>query len=103
MPSQTRRSQLHSGSVHHRARPPLSGLGTSCSPEHDLHQLMPVPSQSPRPVVDLSFVPNTIASLRVPDSDATLLGVGGLEAQIHLSLYDSKSSRQEPGSSSGTL
>ncbi|KAJ7067348.1 hypothetical protein C8F01DRAFT_1121014 [Mycena amicta] len=44
------------------------------------------PSQPPRTLAELAFVPNTLTSLPVSDSDHTLLAAGGQDAEIHLSL-----------------
>ncbi|KAJ7158420.1 WD40-repeat-containing domain protein, partial [Mycena filopes] len=40
----------------------------------------------PRTLAELSFVPNTLASLPVPNTDHTLLAAGGQDAEIYLSL-----------------
>ncbi|KAG7089279.1 hypothetical protein E1B28_010978 [Marasmius oreades] len=54
--------------------------------EHDLH----APNSTPHTLVDLHYTPNTLSSLQVYDSEHTLLAAGGQEAEIHLSLHDSK-------------
>ncbi|KAI0707284.1 hypothetical protein C8Q76DRAFT_629023 [Earliella scabrosa] len=51
--------------------------------EHDLI----TPNASPRRLVDLSFTPNTISALILPDTNDTLLAAGGQEAELHLSYY----------------
>ncbi|TFK93649.1 hypothetical protein K466DRAFT_80477 [Polyporus arcularius HHB13444] len=53
--------------------------------EHDLF----TPNASPRRLVDLSFTPNTISALVLPESNDTLLAAGGQEAELHLSYYQS--------------
>ncbi|KAI0649042.1 hypothetical protein C8Q79DRAFT_998937 [Trametes meyenii] len=53
--------------------------------EHDILN----PNASPRRLVDLTFTPNTISSLILPDSNDTLLAAGGQEAELHLSYYQS--------------
>ncbi|OJA08493.1 hypothetical protein AZE42_02854 [Rhizopogon vesiculosus] len=50
--------------------------------EHDLHS----PDQPPRTVADLTFTPNTLSSLNLPDSSHSLLAAGGQDTEIHLSL-----------------
>ncbi|KAG8213134.1 hypothetical protein J3R82DRAFT_11538 [Butyriboletus roseoflavus] len=61
--------------------------------EHDLY----APDIPVRSIADLSFNPNTLASIQLPDSDTTLLAAGGQEAEIHLSLHQpsSRSQRRE--------
>lgn len=54
-----------------------SAYATDVDPSH----------QSPRRLVDLSFTPNTISALILPDSNDTLLAAGGQEAELHLSYY----------------
>ncbi|KAJ7767138.1 hypothetical protein B0H16DRAFT_1262741, partial [Mycena metata] len=44
------------------------------------------PEKPPRTLVELSFLPNTLASLQVPNTDQTLLAAGGQDAEIYLSL-----------------
>ncbi|KAJ8594288.1 hypothetical protein M405DRAFT_918131 [Rhizopogon salebrosus TDB-379] len=59
--------------------------------EHDLNS----PDVAPKPVADLSFIPNTLSSLnldQVPDSH-TLLAAGGLDSEIHLSLHSPSQDR----------
>ncbi|KAF9223642.1 hypothetical protein BS17DRAFT_780992 [Gyrodon lividus] len=65
--------------------------------EHDLY----APDLAPRRIADLSFNPNTLASLQLPGTDKTLLAAGGQEAEIHLSLHQpsSRSQRREDPSS----
>ncbi|KAJ7683711.1 hypothetical protein B0H17DRAFT_941527 [Mycena rosella] len=60
--------------------------------EHNLLE----PEKPPRTLADLAFLPNTLASLPVPDTDHTLLAAGGQDAEIHLSLLtaDNKSAWQ---------
>ena len=58
------------------------GLRVSAMDVHTLHQ-------SPRRLVDLSFTPNTISALVLPESNDTLLAAGGQEAELHLSYYQS--------------
>ncbi|KAK7006166.1 DUF2415 domain-containing protein [Favolaschia claudopus] len=50
--------------------------------EHNLLE----PHKPPRTIVDLAFLPNTLASLPVPGTDHTILAAGGQDAEIHLSL-----------------
>ncbi|TFY66359.1 hypothetical protein EVG20_g4730, partial [Dentipellis fragilis] len=45
------------------------------------------PSSTPTYLANLNFVPNTIASLPVPDSHERLVAAGGQEAELHLSLH----------------
>ncbi|KAH0833191.1 hypothetical protein J3R83DRAFT_12220 [Lanmaoa asiatica] len=61
--------------------------------EHDLY----APDLTVRSIADLSFNPNTLASIQLPGSDTTLLAAGGQEAEIHLSLHQpsSRSQRRE--------
>ncbi|KAJ6512683.1 hypothetical protein C8R45DRAFT_1067884 [Mycena sanguinolenta] len=49
------------------------------------------PEKQPRAIADLAFLPNTLASLQVPDTDHTLLAAGGQDAEIHLSLLGPES------------
>ncbi|KAI0367944.1 hypothetical protein BV20DRAFT_520546 [Pilatotrama ljubarskyi] len=51
-----------------------------------------VRSQNPRRLVDLTFTPNTISALILPDTNDTLLAAGGQEAELHLSYYQSADS-----------
>jgi len=44
------------------------------------------------PLVTLDFVPNTIASLQLPDSDERLLAAGGQDTELHLSIHAKRSS-----------
>jgi len=48
--------------------------------------------QAQTPLVSLNYVPNTIASLPIPDTDERLLAAGGQDAEIHLSIH----SRRNP-------
>ncbi|KAI6042499.1 hypothetical protein EDC04DRAFT_3088512 [Pisolithus marmoratus] len=59
--------------------------------EHDLH----APDLPPRTIADLTFIPNTLASLHVPGTDKTLLAAGGQEAEIHLSLHNRSERRED--------
>ncbi|KAF8839641.1 hypothetical protein BDN67DRAFT_969753 [Paxillus ammoniavirescens] len=61
--------------------------------EHDLY----APDLAPRRIADLSFNPNTLASLQLPGTDKIILAAGGQEAEIHLSLHQpsSRSQRRE--------
>ena len=45
--------------------------------------------QSPWRLADLSFTPNTLSALILPDTNDTLLAAGGQEAELHLSYYRS--------------
>ncbi|KAI0289717.1 hypothetical protein BC826DRAFT_1030078 [Russula brevipes] len=45
------------------------------------------PSSAQTPLVSLNYVPNTIASLHIPDSDERLLAAGGQDAELHLSIH----------------
>jgi hypothetical protein len=51
--------------------------------EHDLH----APDLAPKPLADLTFVPNTLSSLNLSDSSNTLIAAGGQDTEIHLSLH----------------
>ncbi|KAF5374450.1 hypothetical protein D9615_009123 [Tricholomella constricta] len=57
--------------------------------EHDLN----TPDAQPRPLAKLSFLPNTLASLRINGTDDTLLAAGGQDAEIHLSYHSPLSAR----------
>lgn len=50
--------------------------------EHNLNT-----QASPRVLAQLDFTPNTLASLKAPGTDNTLLAAGGQEAELDLSLY----------------
>ncbi|KAF8134902.1 hypothetical protein EV363DRAFT_1160252 [Boletus edulis] len=67
--------------------------------EHDLY----APDMAVRSIADLSFNPNTLASIQVPGSDMTLLAAGGQEAEIHLSLHHPSSRSQRRGEPSPRL
>ncbi|KAI0359788.1 hypothetical protein OH77DRAFT_1393943 [Trametes cingulata] len=56
--------------------------------EHDILN----PHSNPRRLVDLTFTPNTISALILPDTNDTLLAAGGQEAELHLSYYQSTDS-----------
>ena len=43
--------------------------------------------QAQTPLVSLNYVPNTIASLNIPDSNERLLAAGGQDAELHLSIH----------------
>ena len=47
--------------------------------------------------MNLPFAPNTLASMEVPGTDATLLAAGGQDTEIHLSLHGPSPS-EEPQS-----
>lgn len=49
-------------------------------------------AQTPRQLVNLTFTPNTISALILPESNDTLLAAGGQEAELHLSYYQSSDS-----------
>jgi len=52
-------------------------------------------------LVSLNYVPNTIASLNIPDSNERLLAAGGQDAELHLSIHSRRtSSRISSGSPS---
>lgn len=57
--------------------------------EHDLH----APDLAPRPIADLTFVPNTLSSINLSDSPHTLLAAGGQDTEIHLSLHSPSRTR----------
>lgn len=57
--------------------------------EHDLHD----PDLAPRPIADLTFVPNTLSSLTLSESPHTLLAAGGQDTEIHLSLHSPSRAR----------
>ena len=61
------------------------------------------PLQTPRVIADLSFVPNTLAALPLPESETTLIAAGGLEADVHLSLHGPRPPQQDGEPSSGAL
>ncbi|KAI0058752.1 hypothetical protein BV25DRAFT_1901973 [Artomyces pyxidatus] len=48
------------------------------------------PSSIPTPLVQLNYVPNTIASLQIPGSDERLLAAGGQDAELHLSIHSKR-------------
>ncbi|KAF9260046.1 hypothetical protein L218DRAFT_962987 [Marasmius fiardii PR-910] len=54
--------------------------------EHDLN----APNSTPQTLIDLHYTPNALSSLPINGSDQILLAAGGQEAEIHLSLHDSK-------------
>ena len=43
--------------------------------------------QTSTPLVVLNFVPNTLASLHIPDSNERLVAAGGQDAELHLSIH----------------
>ncbi|KAI0260442.1 hypothetical protein BC834DRAFT_973451 [Gloeopeniophorella convolvens] len=45
------------------------------------------PAAAQTPLVTLNYIPNTIASLNIPDSDERLLAAGGQDAELHLSIH----------------
>lgn len=48
----------------------------------------PLPTvQTPRRVTELGFVPNSLSTLNLQDTNETLLAAGGQDAELHLSLY----------------
>ncbi|KAF7312701.1 DUF2415 domain-containing protein [Mycena indigotica] len=51
------------------------------------------PSEPPRTLVELAFVPNTLSSLSIPDTNQTLLAAGGQDAEVHLSLLRDSNNR----------
>lgn len=59
-----------------------------CIMEHDISD----PSASPTPLASLNYIPNTIASLHIPDTDERLLAAGGQDAEIHLSIHSRRNS-----------
>jgi hypothetical protein len=50
------------------------------------------PSSTQSPLVSLNYVPNTISSLNIPDSDERLLAAGGQDAELHLSIHSRRTS-----------
>jgi hypothetical protein len=62
----------------------------------------PVAFQIPRAISDISFRPNAIAALQIPDSDAILYAAGGLDADVHLSLHSSRFSSEGEGQQRGS-
>lgn len=64
----------------------------------DVHVLY----QSPRRLADLSFTPNTLSALILPDTNDTLLAAGGQEAELHLSYYQSSDASTSASSSRST-
>lgn len=64
--------------------------------------------QTARPICNLDFVPNTLASYALPDSDSYLLAAGGQDCELHLSMhsrvYDfSLPSPSGPSTSAGSI
>ncbi|KZV64486.1 hypothetical protein PENSPDRAFT_615262 [Peniophora sp. CONT] len=55
------------------------------------------PLSSQRTLAALNFIPNTIASHILPDTEECMLAAGGQESELHLSLYS-----RNDGSSAGT-
>ncbi|KIM80434.1 hypothetical protein PILCRDRAFT_822564 [Piloderma croceum F 1598] len=51
--------------------------------EHNIN----APDSTPRKLANLAFVPNTLASMKVHDTDNVLIAAGGQDAEIHLSLH----------------
>ncbi|KAI0950852.1 hypothetical protein AcW1_008048 [Taiwanofungus camphoratus] len=51
--------------------------------EHDIL----VPNSTPRRLTELSFTPNSLSALTLPNTSDTLLAAGGQEAELHLSYY----------------
>lgn len=56
-------------------------------------------SGSKRAIANLSFTPNTLSALRLPDSTTTLFAAGGQDAELHISLHSSSSSSSTSSSS----
>ncbi|THH05792.1 hypothetical protein EW146_g9807 [Bondarzewia mesenterica] len=52
------------------------------------------PSSTSIPLVMLNFIPNTIASLRIPDSNERLIAAGGQDAELHLSIHTRRPKRR---------
>ncbi|KAH9957109.1 hypothetical protein BC827DRAFT_1138375 [Russula dissimulans] len=50
------------------------------------------PTAAQTSLVSLNYVPNTMASLHIPDSDERLLAAGGQDAELHLSIHSRRSS-----------
>lgn len=59
------------------------------------------PSSAPTPLVSLNYVPNTIASLHIPDTNERLLAAGGQDAELHLSIHSRRT--PSPRNSSDTV
>ncbi|KZT01516.1 uncharacterized protein LAESUDRAFT_731086 [Laetiporus sulphureus 93-53] len=53
--------------------------------EHDIL----APTSNPRALAELSFTPNSLSALNVPNTDDTLLAAGGQDAELYLSLFSS--------------
>jgi hypothetical protein len=56
--------------------------------------------QAQTPLVTLNYIPNTIASLQIPDTDERLLATGGQDSELHLSIHSRRTS--SPRNSSNT-
>jgi hypothetical protein len=56
--------------------------------------------QAQTPLVTLNYIPNTIASLQIPDTDERLLAAGGQDSELHLSIHSRRTS--SPRNSSNT-
>ena len=57
--------------------------------------------QAQSPLVTLNYVPNTIASLQIPDTNERLLAAGGQDAELHLSIHSRRT--PSPRNSSDTV
>ncbi|KAI0749629.1 hypothetical protein C8Q80DRAFT_636078 [Daedaleopsis nitida] len=66
-----------------------------------VEQDLATPHISPRRLVDLTFTPNTISALNLPDSNDTLLAAGGQEAELHLSYYQASEASSSRSTRSG--
>lgn len=58
--------------------------------------------QTPRRLVDLSFIPNSLSALVLPNTTDTLLAVGGQEAELHLAYYRGSSTSSSSSSDTPT-
>ncbi|KAF7304740.1 DUF2415 domain-containing protein [Mycena kentingensis (nom. inval.)] len=74
--------QLRDVLVCPRERGVVSYVQGSCIKEQNILD----PSTPPCTLAELGFMPNTLTSLPVPETDHTLLAAGGQDAEIHLSL-----------------
>jgi hypothetical protein len=77
---------------------PLTLISVPYSPQYfRIDRLAP---QAQTPLVTLNYIPNTIASLQIPDTDERLLAAGGQDSELHLSIHSRRTS--SPRNSSNT-
>ncbi|KAH8092671.1 hypothetical protein BXZ70DRAFT_452836 [Cristinia sonorae] len=70
--------------------------GVVCYPQKQSIVEHNLASSESRHLTNLAFVPSSVSSLNIPDSGETLLAVGGLDAELHLSLYSPPSHSLAP-------